>query len=396
MSCLKSNNRRVCNVAYAKCALILWKTCWIMFPLMLYCRLQTQQHRAASEPSSRDIVSGRDMTSSLTPWAQTRTPPSSDGGVSKKVATSSDKFLMKGMQLLTKLCLKNAMDVRELQVATLLTIQMPKDSDFIAHVITATRSYNDEQLKAKSSGGQAPVGQPHCHAWIAMLETLLQQNSVTTAEREAVQKHIQDYCGSQAMVVATVVHVCRVKKCFDQSKMKVCIAVSDDVRPVMSILQKRLHEKGGKTLHGQAPKGASSETSDASPRLASNDLLTKWADRQIAQLYNGAFGSYSWRNACAQGLLPGGSFKELYEKYLPNLPTADRLAESSSGIACTSLTLRRAPRDGHPEDRCHELGELAAWLHELPVDRVRVREVLAAQLRWYRMVPRSSKPPQSM
>ena len=87
-----------------------------------------------------------------------------------------------------------------------------------------------------------------------MLETLLQQNSVTTVEREAVQKHVQDYCGGPAMV-ATVVHVCRVKKCFDQSKMKVCIAVSENVRPVMSILENRLHEKGGKTLHGQAPKG---------------------------------------------------------------------------------------------------------------------------------------------
>ena len=52
MSCLTSSNQRACNVAYAKCALILWKTCWIMFPLMLYCRLQMQQHRATSEPSA--------------------------------------------------------------------------------------------------------------------------------------------------------------------------------------------------------------------------------------------------------------------------------------------------------------------------------------------------------
>ena len=86
-----------------------------------------------------------------------------------------------------------------------------------------------------------------------MLETLLQQHSVTAAEREAVQKHVHGYCDSPAMV-ATGVHVCRNKKCFDQSKMKVCIAVSEHVRPVMSILKNRLHEKGGKTLHGQAPK----------------------------------------------------------------------------------------------------------------------------------------------
>ncbi|CAE7902409.1 unnamed protein product [Symbiodinium necroappetens] len=145
-------------------------------------------------------------------------PPSSKGDMSNEVATSSDKFLMKGMQLLTKICLKHAMDVRELQAATLLTIQMHKDSDFIANVIAATRkarNYNDEQFKAKFSGGQAPVEQPHCHALIAMLETLLQQTSITTTEREAVQKHVHDCCGSPAMVAA-VVHVCRIKKCFDQ------------------------------------------------------------------------------------------------------------------------------------------------------------------------------------
>ena len=61
------------------------------------------QHRAISDPSSCDIVSAGEMTSALTPWAQTRNPPSSECGVSKTVATSSDKFLMKGRQLFTKL-----------------------------------------------------------------------------------------------------------------------------------------------------------------------------------------------------------------------------------------------------------------------------------------------------
>ncbi|OLQ13878.1 hypothetical protein AK812_SmicGene2060 [Symbiodinium microadriaticum] len=117
-------------LADGRCDLILWVTCWVMFHLMLYCRFHMQQHRATGEPS----------------------------GVRKRVATSSDKFLMKVMQLLTKLYLKNAMDVRDLQAATLLTIQMPKDPDFIANVIAANRNYNDGLLKVKSSKNQAPVG----------------------------------------------------------------------------------------------------------------------------------------------------------------------------------------------------------------------------------------------
>ena len=81
---------------------------------------------------------------------------------------------MKRVQLWTILCLKHAVDAQELQAATLLAIQMSKDCDSISNVITATRACNDEQLKAKSSGGPGPVGQLHCHAWIAMLEILMQ------------------------------------------------------------------------------------------------------------------------------------------------------------------------------------------------------------------------------
>ena len=69
-----------------------------------------------------------------------------------------------------------------------------------------------------------------------------------------MQKQVQDCCGSPA-VVATVVHVCRVKQGVDQSKMKVCVAAGEHVWPVLSIVGHRLYEKGGKTLRGQAPKG---------------------------------------------------------------------------------------------------------------------------------------------
>ena len=64
-----------------------------------------------------------------------------------------------------------------------------------------------------------------------------------------IDKHVQDHCGGP-LAVALVIHVCKVKKCFDQSKMKVCLAVSEPVRPILSILERHMHETGGKTLHG--------------------------------------------------------------------------------------------------------------------------------------------------
>lgn len=63
---------------------------------------------------------------------------------------------------------------------------------------------------------------------------------------------------SAELSFACCVHVCRVKKCFDRSKMKICIAASESVKPVLQVFEghdSHVRNQGGKTLHGQAPKG---------------------------------------------------------------------------------------------------------------------------------------------
>lgn len=159
---------------------------------------------------------------------------------------------MQGVQILTKLALKNAMDVRELQAASLVTVQLPKDNVMVNSMLTATRTFNAEQEKAKSSNGNPPEGQPHCHAWIALLEALNSQ--ATPQEKETLEQHVQACCSSPAAVACNV-HVCRVKKCYDQSKMKICLAVNESVLPVVQIFERHVKNHHGKTLHGQAPKG---------------------------------------------------------------------------------------------------------------------------------------------
>ena len=186
----------------------------------------------------------------LTPWA--RTGADTDGKPSKRQAAGSEKFLMHGIQVLTKLALKNAMDVRELQAASLVTVQLPKDNAMVSSMLAATRAFNAEQEKAKSSNASPPDGQPHCHAWIALLEAMNLQ--AHEQEKEILQPRVQNCCSSP-LAVACNVHVCRVKKCYDQSKMKICLAVSESVSPVVQIFERHVKNHNGKTLHGQAPKG---------------------------------------------------------------------------------------------------------------------------------------------
>ena len=67
-------------------------------------------------------------------------------------------------------------------------------------------------------------------------------------------------------MVATVVHVCRAKKCY-QSKMKVCIAAGEHVKPVMSILD--CMRRVEKLSMAKLRKEASSETCR---RILSNSM----------------------------------------------------------------------------------------------------------------------------
>ena len=102
---------------------------------------------------------------SLTSWS--RTGNDKDGNASKRQAAGSEKFLMKGIQILTKLCLKNAMDIRELQAATLLTVQLPKENAFVESMIKATRAYNADQDRQQSREGLHRTGHlTVTHGWL--------------------------------------------------------------------------------------------------------------------------------------------------------------------------------------------------------------------------------------
>ena len=98
-----------CGVDVAAFCLTVYISCLIMSPHMLFCR----------GPKCKDRTPHIFVDQmALTPWA--RTGADTDGKPSKRQAAGSEKFLMQGIQVLTKPALKNAMDVRELQAASLL------------------------------------------------------------------------------------------------------------------------------------------------------------------------------------------------------------------------------------------------------------------------------------
>ena len=112
--------------------------------------------------------------------------------------------------------------------------------------------FNEEQEKAKSSGSAPPDGQPHCHAWMALIDKLNGMGS--GSEKETLQRHVHDSFSTPG-AVACYVHVCRLKKCYDQTKMRLCLATCESVGPVLQIFETHVKQHSGKVLRGQAPKG---------------------------------------------------------------------------------------------------------------------------------------------
>ena len=66
------------------------------------------------------------------------------------------------------------------------------------------------------------------------------------SEKETLQRHVHDSFSTPG-AVACYVHVCRLKKCFDQT--------CESVGPVLQIFETHVKQHSGKVLRGQAPKG---------------------------------------------------------------------------------------------------------------------------------------------
>ena len=168
--------------------------------------------------------------------------------VSKKQAGGSEKFLMKGMQVVAKLSLKHAMEMRELQAAVLTTVVMNQDDPIVKAATEATQEYH----KRQQAGGDTPQGPPHCYEWMGMLEMLVSED-IAEESTQSIRQFCQEYASAEAM--ATVIHVCRVKKAFQKGKVKVCFAVHASAEQVLKLLVDKLTDKGGEVKRGQAPKG---------------------------------------------------------------------------------------------------------------------------------------------
>ena len=159
-------------------------------------------------------------------------PQPSEKQPQKRVAIGADKELAKAVRLIARLCLKNSLEVRELQAACFVTFIVPKASPYVQ--------------------AMHPPGEPRVHAWTALLRVALEDTALSAEDRTAVEQHRA--MSTDPIIMSGVVYVAKVRKAFDKNTMKMFFSVHRDAEPALAALTKGVLRNGGNLKRGQAPR----------------------------------------------------------------------------------------------------------------------------------------------
>ena len=105
-----------------------------------------------------------DIVGLMDGWARSKPQ---GGAAPKRQAAGTEALLAKTTLLISKLTLKNELEIRELQSAVFRTLTLSDSSEFVVRMRAATKSFIDES-KAARDQGQAPQGKMHVYAWEAL------------------------------------------------------------------------------------------------------------------------------------------------------------------------------------------------------------------------------------
>ncbi len=152
------------------------------------------------------------------------------------------------LPLLAILALSSAQITRDLAGALFITILVPSTSKVIKAMLQAGKAYS---VECKKRGKGHDLGPPSSHVFHAMIEALQEEDVgggnklglIAMIESEEYQEHeeLQD-----------AVQVCRVSRCWEATKSRVTLAMSD--KEHVKLVARCWAQVGGERKHGAMPR----------------------------------------------------------------------------------------------------------------------------------------------
>ena len=163
----------------------------------------------------------------------------------------------KMLEMLAKLCLKNSLEIRELQSAILCTFIVPRDSAIAVAGSDAAKNHV-ERMKAVQGNERKidALGPIHVHVWASIVNAAV-GSAATKEDADILKEHFDSITkpGSDPNSIALHVHVARFRKAWDKGTVKLHLACRSDWCTVFESLERALVASGAKRKLGQAPRG---------------------------------------------------------------------------------------------------------------------------------------------
>lgn len=157
-------------------------------------------------------------------------------------------------QLLTavaRLSLKNAQACRNMESAVFVTYILGKDTSYAQAASDAGQSYAQ---RTRAAGKNHTLGQPSSWVWAALTQVVLKDEHLTDDQRKLVKAHCDTAADPTALCNSVL--YCRMSKVYDQTKVRLQVAVVPELGDVLMVLQEGLDKCGADRKHGPAPRGA--------------------------------------------------------------------------------------------------------------------------------------------
>ncbi|CAE7451344.1 unnamed protein product [Symbiodinium microadriaticum] len=143
----------------------------------------------------------------------------------RALSTGEDaETVRKALLLVSKMTLRQELEIRELQSAVFKTFVVREPNPIISTVKAEVGSYLEKAKMARSSGGSLPEGEVHAYAWAALTQVAVQQETLDGTSKAVIDSHRAAMASPD--MIADVVYIAKLKKAFNKGEFKLFLAVS--------------------------------------------------------------------------------------------------------------------------------------------------------------------------